>query len=132
MKRIFVLVAAIGILSFCVYAEADATKADEEAAKSGNVKAQTALAKRYFKGEGIGQDDKEAYRWFLVAAARKDPEALHHLAMFPEEGRLEPADHKKATVLYEKAARLGYVPSQLSLAALYRKATPPALRKSVH
>ena len=43
----------------------------EVAAEQGHGKAQIFLGRMYFKGEGIAQDDVEAYHWFSIARVQE-------------------------------------------------------------
>ena len=38
-----------------------------------NVAAQTAIGECYQKGEGVGKDDVQAFRWFELASKQHDP-----------------------------------------------------------
>ena len=52
-----------------------------EAAKRGHLNAQFNLALLYMNGQGVEQDDEEAERWFLQAAAQGDADALRLLGV---------------------------------------------------
>ena len=52
-----------------------------KAAEQGDAEAQVNLGLRYHGGEGVPQDDAEAYAWFAVAAANGDEQAKDNLAM---------------------------------------------------
>ena len=52
-----------------------------KAAKQGQAEAQYTLGFMYAKGEGVPQDDAEAYSWFAVAVADGHEHAKDNLAM---------------------------------------------------
>lgn len=55
------------------------------AALSGDLGAQKRLAQSYALGEGVVRDDDEAAKWYEMAAAQGDPEAITALAHLKED-----------------------------------------------
>ncbi|MHA7002588.1 tetratricopeptide repeat protein [Aeromonas schubertii] len=83
----------------------------EKAAKQGNKDAQYELARRYETGNGILKSRAEAERWYVRAAAQKQPQAL--LWMGRESSGEESLHY------YQQAAHEGVAEAQLWLAMAY-------------
>lgn len=49
------------------------------AAEQGHVEAQNSLGSLYYSGHGVQRNEKEAKRWWQVAASQGSEEALQHL-----------------------------------------------------
>ena len=58
-----------------------------QAAERGDAHAQALLGNMYAKGQGVRQDDAEAFRWFRQAAAQGHAQAQHNLGVMYETGR---------------------------------------------
>jgi TPR repeat protein len=63
----------------------EAAKWYEDASKGGNIAAMTALAKMYWKGEGVGVDRPEAYYLFFQSSRRGFPDAKAQAQMLWQE-----------------------------------------------
>jgi TPR repeat protein len=83
----------------------------ESAARFGNVEAQAALARLYFFGDGVEQDDAKAAHWFGLAANAGNVGAQYAMAVLLENGQGVAKDPVKAIQWYEKAAAAGHLES---------------------
>ncbi|MFV8819129.1 SPOR domain-containing protein [Haliea sp. E17] len=63
-----------------------------ELAEAGDTTAQFNLGQLYRAGQGVPQDDREAYRWYLMAAQAGMVSAQHNLVLMYEEGRISRRD----------------------------------------
>jgi TPR repeat protein len=88
-------------------------------AKQGDAAAQSLLGELYDKGRGVQQDDKEAARWYRLAADQGNAGAQSMLGDLYAEGRGVPQDDKKAVRWYQLAADQGDAVAQLELAFMY-------------
>lgn len=119
MKKIlitFILVFVAGMVSAQTY-----SKELEKAAKNGDAVAQKDLGVCYLDGNGISQNIKKAYKWLLESSEQGNADAMYHIALMAEQGRLSAASIKipdvineqgkseqsYAMYMYEKAAELG-------------------------
>ena len=119
MKKIlitFILVFVTGMVSAQTY-----SKELEKAAKNGDAVAQKDLGVCYLDGNGISQNIKKAYKWLLESSEQGNADAMYHIALMAEQGRLSAASIKipdvineqgkseqsYAMYMYEKAAELG-------------------------
>jgi putative methionine-R-sulfoxide reductase with GAF domain len=68
----------------------------KKAAMAGDPAAQYSLGMRYESGDGIGEDDQEALRWFLKAAQNGDVRAPARIATCFLEGKGAARDYSKA------------------------------------
>lgn len=99
-------------------------------AEQGDAEAQLQLALRYAEGDGVIQNDKEAARWFALAAKQGLPEAQYRYGRALLEGRGVVQDYKAAFSWIEKPAQHGYAKAQYSLGELYRYGTGTAIDKA--
>ena len=65
------------------------------------------LGVMYGGGEGVRQDDAQAFRWFEKAALGGSGMAMYNLAMMYENGTGVPKSREKALTWYGKAASAG-------------------------
>jgi len=70
------------------------------------------LGVMYHEGEGVGQDDGEAVKWYRKAAQAGVAEAMYALGYMYANGRGVAQDESEAVKWYRKAARKGYKPAQ--------------------
>jgi TPR repeat protein len=92
-------------------------------AAQGDAEAQLRLGLRYAEGDGVIQNDKEAARWFELAAKQGLAEAQYHYGLMLLKGRGVVQDYHAAFNWIEKPARRGYAKAQYSLGELYRYGT---------
>ncbi|WP_157368870.1 tetratricopeptide repeat protein [Zavarzinella formosa] len=70
--------------------------------------AQLELARRLEQGEGIEQDEAEAYRWTKKAAKHGHPDAKLGLGLCYSNGTGVKASHRKAFECYQESAEMGH------------------------
>jgi prolyl 4-hydroxylase len=91
-----------------------------ERARAGDPGALTALGKRLLIGDGVRQAPEEAVACMSKAAALGSGEATAHLALFAGWGVLRPRNLDDALDQLQRAAELGWGPSQRELQFLAR------------
>lgn len=99
-------------------------------ASQGDAEAQLQLGLRYAEGDGVIQNDKEAAKWFALAAHQGQAEAQYHYGLMLLKGRGVVQDYRAAFSWLEKPAQRGYAPAQYSLGELYRYGTGTAINKA--
>ena len=99
-------------------------------AAQGDAEAQLQLGMRYAEGDGVIQNDKEAARWFALAAKQGLAEAQYQYGLALLQGRGVVQDYKAAFSWIEKPAQRGYAKAQYSLGELYRYGTGTAIDKA--
>ena len=99
-------------------------------AAQGDAEAQLRLGRRYAEGDGVIQNDKEAAKWFELAAKQGLAEAQYHYGLALLQGRGVVQDYKAAFSWIEKPAQRGYAKAQYSLGELYRYGTGTEIDKA--
>jgi len=99
-------------------------------AAQGNAEAQLQMGMHYAEGDGVIQSDKEAARWFELAAKQGLAEAQYQYGLVLLQGRGVVQDYKAAFSWIEKPAKRGYAKAQYSLGELYRYGTGTAIDKA--
>ena len=99
-------------------------------AAQGDAEAQLQMGMRYAEGDGVIQNDKEAARWFALAAKQGLAEAQYQYGLVLLQGRGVVQDYKTAFSWIEKPAQRGYAKAQYSLGELYRYVTGTAVDKA--
>ncbi|MGB7971655.1 MAG: tetratricopeptide repeat protein [Candidatus Deferrimicrobiaceae bacterium] len=113
------LVIVLGISVFpAASSSADVSELVEKANK-GDAEAQTALAERYQKGEGVPKNDAEAAKWYRKAAEQGVPDAQVNLGLMQANGQGGPRDYGEAVEWYRKAAEQGNEKAQHGLGVMY-------------
>jgi TPR repeat protein len=107
-----------------------AEKLPHTRADQGDAEAQLQLGMRYAEGDGVIQNDKEAAKWFALAAKQGLAEAQYHYGLALLQGRGVVQDYKAAFSWIEKPAQRGYAKAQYSLGELYRYGTGTAVDKA--
>lgn len=100
-----------------------------ERAAQGDAEAQLQMGMRYAEGDGVIQNDKEAARWFALAAKQGLAEAQYQYGLALLNGRGVVQDYRAAFEWIEKPAKRGYAKAQYSLGELYRYGTGTAINK---
>ena len=85
----------------------------------GDASAQFELGRRYFKGDGLEQNDHEAVRWIRSAAEGGLPRAQAGLGWFYAEGKGVKKDDTLSFSWYERAAVGGFPVAQFMLGRYY-------------
>ncbi len=99
-------------------------------AEQGDAEAQLQLGLRYAEGDGVIQNDKEAAKWFALAAQQGLAEAQYRYGLALLKGRGVVQDYRAAFSWIEKPAKRGYPRAQYSLGELYRYGTGTAVDKA--
>lgn len=99
-------------------------------AQQGDAEAQLQLGMRYAEGDGVIQNDKEAAKWFALAAKQGLAEGQYQYGLALLQGRGVVQDYKAAFSWIEKPALRGYAKAQYSLGELYRYGTGTAIDKA--
>lgn len=93
-------------------------------AKNGDVPAQTLAAEILSRGLGVKRDEREAAKWYALAAEGGDPEAQFQYALLLIDGRYVEKDKKQAFALMEAAAEAGNVLAQFNFAQMLIERDP--------
>ena len=86
-------------------------------ANRGDTRAQVLLGNMYRDGNGVVQSDAEAFKWYLMAANKNDPQAQYLCG----NGFFQKGDNAEALKWYWKSAEQGYGPAQFELGNFYEK-----------
>ena len=89
------------------------------AAVGGDPDAQTTLGVRYFRGNQVERDPREAVAWFRRAADQGNPRARYNLGVCYERGEGVQEDPERAAAWYTLAANQNYASAQHNLGNLY-------------
>ena len=73
----------------------------------------------YRRGQGVPQDDKEALKWFRLAAEQGDAEAQNNLGVMYIEGQGVPQDNKEAVKWLRLSAEQRDEQAQINLALMH-------------
>ena len=73
----------------------------------------------YRYGNGVLQNDKEAVKWYRLAAEQGAPEAQHNLGFMYRYGKGVLQDDKEAVKWYRLAAEQGVVEAQFNTGVMY-------------
>lgn len=93
----------------------------KKSADLGYVKAQDEIGRRYFLGEGVLANRKEAHAWFLKAAEQGNQDSQYSVATdFLYQDGID-LDVHKAIYWLSKSAKSGHIDSLKLLGKLYRK-----------
>ena len=120
MKTLSKLIFSFSILF--ILASCSTTKGitDRIQAKRGDVDAQVELARRYYYGDGIEQNDEKSIHWFEEAAVNGSPLAQEALARrYYHGGRGVAQDFTKAFQYAQQAAASGRVGAMSMLGVMY-------------
>lgn len=90
-------------------------------ALNGDADAQFRLGDMYAKGEGVTQDFKQAFDWYLKAASHDEPRAQLAVAQAYEQGRGVAQDSKRAATWYLMAAEHGNPRAEYAIGLMYAK-----------
>ncbi|MBT9567422.1 MAG: sel1 repeat family protein [Thiobacillus sp.] len=99
-------------------------------AAQGDAEAQLQLGQHYAEGDGVIRNDKEAAKWFALAAKQGLSEAQYHYGLMLLKGRGVVQDYRAAFEWIEKPAKRGYAKAQYSLGELYRYGTGTPIDKA--
>ncbi len=102
--------------------KAQAEKGMEElklAAEQGDAEAQFRLGQMYYEGEGVPQDNAEAFKWYRMVAEQGDASAQYRLGWMYHSGKGVPQDYAEAVRWYRTAAEQGHANAQFILGFMY-------------
>ena len=88
-------------------------------AERGNAQAQFNLGMMYENGQGVRQDDAEAFKWYQQAAEQGYAPAQVLLGAMYKNGQGVRQDDAEAVKWYRQAAEQGYSPAQVLLDTVY-------------
>jgi TPR repeat protein len=88
-------------------------------AENGDARAQSLLARMYYRGRAVRQDHVEALKWFRRAAEQGDATAQFNLGVMYSEGDSVPQDKTEAQRWYRRAADQGNPQAQYNLGLWY-------------
>jgi uncharacterized protein len=88
-------------------------------AENGDARAQSLLARMYYRGRAVRQDQVEALKWFRLAADKGDAVAQFNLGVMYSEGQIVSQDHAEAEKWYRLAADQGNPQAQYNLGLWY-------------
>jgi TPR repeat protein len=99
-------------------------------AAQGDAEAQLQLGMHFAEGDGVIKNEKEAAKWFALAAKQGLAEAEYQYGLALLKGRGVVQDYHAAFSWIEKPAKRGYAKAQYSLGELYRYGTGTATDKA--
>ena len=117
-KSLFIL--AISLLFPLFSCAQESFESLKNKAQNGDLEAQYILGVRYFDGEGVAQDKKQALFWWRKAADQGLPEAQYSIGACYYNGNGVGQDKKQAVNWYRKAADQGIAVAQLILGNCYK------------
>jgi len=88
-------------------------------ALNGDPIAQFSMCGMYFQGQGVPQNDYEAFKWCKLAADQGHLEASYNLALFYQKGTGVGQNMNEAVKWYQAAAERGHKDAQFNLLQLY-------------
>jgi hypothetical protein len=88
-------------------------------AKQGNAEAQSSLGYLYARGYGVAKNDREAAKWYRLAAEQGNSMAQSNLGSMYSDGEGVPQDYTEAFKWYDLAARQGDALGQYNLGVAY-------------
>lgn len=106
-------------LASCVNGKSFENNSEYLAAKNGNVDAQYNVAMNFLNGlDGFPMDEREAKKWFEVAAEKGDAPAQNGLGIMYLRGMGGEQNIEKSEYYYRLAANQGHSNAQLQLALI--------------
>lgn len=136
LRPLLLLSVAAGLVGATVWlaggehGAAPASSLPHARAEQGDAEAQLQLGLRYAEGDGVIQNDKEAAKWFALAAQQGLAEAQYQYGLALLNGRGVVQDYRSAFSWIERPARRGYARAQHTLGELYRYGTGTAVDKA--
>ena len=102
-------------------------------AEAGDAAAQTLAAEILSRGLGVARNEKEAAKWYQLAAEQGTPEAQFQYALMLIDGRFVKKDEQAAYALMQAAAEAGNKLAQFNFAQMVIKREPgeTGLKKAV-
>ena len=91
------------------------------AAEKGHKKAQYRLGRCYDKGNGVKEDEKTAFTWYMKSAQQGFAKAQYQVGKSYKNGEGVEKDRKKAVEWFTKAAKQDNAEAELALGKAYLK-----------
>ena len=91
----------------------------KEDAEAGDASLQYALGQFYHRGDCVVRNEREAVRWWKLAAEQGYADAQNNLGMSYDLGNGVRRDHSEAVRWFRRAAEQGHATAQYNLAAMY-------------
>lgn len=88
-------------------------------AEAGGVEAQFNLGHLYLSGQGVPEDSREAFKWFLKAAEQGEVASQYNVGVLYYKGQGVPQDFAEAVKWHRKAAEQGYAMAQFQLGNMF-------------
>ena len=107
------ILCGVALIAVVLVIQKDKKEGQEDA------QAQYNLAIKYYDGDGVEQDFKEAVKWFQKAADQGFALAQYNLGVMYEKGQGVGQDFKEAVKWYQKAADQGIADAQNNLGFMY-------------
>jgi hypothetical protein len=99
---------------------AGAAQVVRKAADAGNALAQLRLALLYDQGDGVPQNSKTAFEWYIKAAAQGEPESQNQLSNHYEGGEWVDENWDLSARLRQASAEQGWMKGQFSFGRAYQ------------
>ena len=121
MKRSYwnTFVILIYIIPNLAFAGRDIVHETKTLAEWGKTTSQYELGLMYYKGQGLEQNYKEAFKWFRVSAQKGLPDAQYYLGLMYYEGKAVARNYSNALYLFLAAAKQGNTEAQFILGDMY-------------
>lgn len=88
-------------------------------AEWGKTTSQYELGLMYYKGQGVEQNYKEAFKWFTVSAQKGLSDAQFYLGLMYYDGKAVARNYSNALYLFLAAAKQGQTEAQFILGDMY-------------
>jgi TPR repeat protein len=121
MKKLYcnILIIVIFFFPILAFAERDIFYETKMLAEWGKTTSQYELGLMYYKGQGVEQNYKEAFKWFRVSAQKGLPDAQFYLGLMYYEGKAVACNYSNALYLFLAAAKQGQTEAQFILGDMY-------------
>ena len=96
-----------------------AADTSRQAAERGDARSENLLGEAYRDGEGVAQDDKEAFNWFSNAAKHGNVDGERNIALAYRDGAGVTKADVEAVKWLRKSAKQGDVQAQFNLGLMY-------------
>lgn len=121
MKRSYwnIFVISIYIFPSLAFAGRDILHETKTLAEWGKTTSQYELGLMYYKGQGVEQNYKEAFKWFRVSAQKGLSDAQFYLGLMYYYGKAVARNYSNAFYLFLSAAEQGQTEAQFILGNMY-------------
>jgi TPR repeat protein len=121
MKRLSwnIFVILICIFPSLAFAGRDILHETKTLAEWGKTTSQYELGLMYYKGQGVEQNYKEAFKWFRLSAQKGFSDAQFYLGLMYYDGKAVARNYSNALYLFLAAAKQGQTEAQFILGDMY-------------